>query len=278
MAIEISARKREAQGTGASRRLRRLGKVPGIVYGGDGKPQTIEVDHNALIYALKREAFHSTILTMTLGETTQRVLLRDVQMHPFRHEVLHIDFQRVDENRKIHMKVPLHFVNADISPAVKVSGAIVSHVINELAIICLPKDLPGFIEVDLSELDTKAAHRDLIAVALDVTRLEAELWVPLGVEEIRRLQVGGQVLVLHVHARYLRRAGDDRGLSAGIEPRSDLAELPAEGTGEVVDLEADRGMDRVERPGPHRHRLPGVCRNAHLHSSLSPLYLSTQPI
>src|SRR5207244_9941056 len=92
------------------------------------------------------------------------------------------------------------------------------------------------------------------------------------------LQVGGQVLVFHVHARNLRRAGDDRGLSAGIEPRSDLAELPAEGAGEVVDLEADRGMDRVERPGPHRHRLPGVCRNAHVHSSLSQLYLSTQSI
>ena len=105
---------REKEGRGASRRLRVTGRAPGIVYGGADKPQTIELDHNALIHALKREAFHSTILTMTLGETTQRVLLRDVQMHPFRHEVLHIDFLRVDEKRKIRMKVPLHFANGEI--------------------------------------------------------------------------------------------------------------------------------------------------------------------
>ncbi len=142
---------REREGRGASRRLRLTGRAPGIVYGGDGKPQTIEVDHNALIYALKREAFHSTILTMTLGGTTQRVLLRDVQMHPFRHEVLHIDFQRVDENRKIRMKVPLHFANGEISPAAS-TDAIISHVLTELDVSCLPKDLPAFIEVDLSTL------------------------------------------------------------------------------------------------------------------------------
>src|SRR6202163_3696018 len=112
---------REREGRGAPPPLRRPGGAPGTFEGGEGKPQAIELDHNALIYALKREAFHSTILTMTLGETTQRVLLRDVQMHPFRHEVLHIDFQRVDENRKIRMKVPLHFANGERSPAVKVS-------------------------------------------------------------------------------------------------------------------------------------------------------------
>jgi len=152
--IEFTAFARTTEGRGASRRMRRLGKTPGIVYGGTGAPAPIELDHNALIHALRNEAFHSSILTMKLNGDATKVLLRDLQMHPFRHEVLHVDFQRVDENRKIHMKVPLHFVNADISPAVKVSGAIVSHVINELAIVCLPKDLPGFIEVDLSELDT----------------------------------------------------------------------------------------------------------------------------
>src|SRR5450755_3815916 len=143
---------REKEGRGASRRLRVTGRAPGIVYGGADKPQTIELDHNALIHALKKEAFHSTILTMTLGETTQRVLLRDVQMHPFRNEVLHVDFQRVDEKRKIHIKVPLHFTHAEDSPAHKTTDAIISHVLTELDVSCLPKDLPAFIEVDLSAL------------------------------------------------------------------------------------------------------------------------------
>jgi large subunit ribosomal protein L25 len=152
--IEFTAFPREGEGgRGASRRLRHSGKTPGIVYGGADKPAPIELDHNALIHALKNEAFHSSILTMQLGKSAQRVLLRDVQMHPYRPQVLHIDFQRVDENKKIHMKVPLHFVNAENSPAVKVGGAIVSHVLNELDIACLPKHLPEFIEVDLANLE-----------------------------------------------------------------------------------------------------------------------------
>ena len=152
--IEFTAFARNTEGRGASRRMRRAGKTPGIVYGGKAEPTPIELDHNALIHALRNEAFHASILTMKFGSDATKVLLRDVQMHPFRNEVLHVDFQRIDENRRIHMKVPLHFVNADVSPAVKVSAAIVSHVMTELDIACLPKDLPEFIEVDLSELDT----------------------------------------------------------------------------------------------------------------------------
>ncbi len=152
--IEFTAFARNTEGRGASRRMRRTGKAPGIVYGGKGEPTPIELDHNALVHALRNEAFHASILSMKLDGSATKVLLRDVQMHPFRNEVLHVDFQRIDENRKIHMKVPLHFVNAEISPAVKVSGAIVSHVMTELDINCLPKDLPEYIEVDLSELDT----------------------------------------------------------------------------------------------------------------------------
>src|SRR4030095_8816391 len=150
MNIEFTAFPRATEGRGASRRMRRAGKAPGIVYGGIAKPTPIELDHNALFHALRNEAFHSSILTMKLDGAATKVLLRDVQMHPFRNEVLHVDFQRVDENRKIHIKVPLHFVNEALSPAIKVQGAIVSHVMTELAIICLPKDLPEFIEVDLS--------------------------------------------------------------------------------------------------------------------------------
>ena len=153
MSIEFTAFARTAEGRGASRRMRRAGKAPGIVYGGTVKPTPIELDHNALFHALRNEAFHSSILQMKLDGAVTKVLLRDVQMHPFRNEVLHVDFQRVDENRKIHMKVPLHFVNAEISPAVKLNSAIVSHVTTEVDITCLPKDLPEFIEVDLSALE-----------------------------------------------------------------------------------------------------------------------------
>jgi len=153
MQFEFTAFARTTEGRGASRRMRRAGKAPGIVYGGAGEPQPIELDHNALFHALRNEAFHASILTMKLDGGASKVLLRDVQMHPFRNEILHVDFQRVDENRKIHMKVPLHFVNGESSPAVKVSSAIISHVLNELDISCLPKDLPEFIEVDLVTLD-----------------------------------------------------------------------------------------------------------------------------
>ena len=153
MTIEFTAFPRATEGRGASRRMRRTGKAPGIVYGGVVAPTPIELDHNALFHALRNEAFHASILTMKLDGAATKVLLRDVQMHPFRNEILHVDFQRVDENKKIHMKVPLHFVNAEVSPAVKTSGAIVSHVITDADIACLPRDLPEFIEVDLSTLE-----------------------------------------------------------------------------------------------------------------------------
>ncbi len=152
MSIEFTAFPRATEGRGASRRMRRAGKAPGIVYGGAAAPTPIELDHNALFHALRNETFHSSILTMKLDGAALQVLLRDVQMHPFRNEILHVDFQRVEANRKIHMKVPLHFVNAEISPAVKLNGAIVSHVTTDLDIACLPKDLPKFLEVDLTEL------------------------------------------------------------------------------------------------------------------------------
>lgn len=152
MQIEISANNRTLQGKGASRRLRVCGKLPGIIYGGKNPAQAIELDHNRLYHKLKLEAFHASILSINLEGKKEQVLLRDLQMHPFKPQVLHIDFQRVDQNKKIHMKVPLHFVNADVSPGVKISGGIVSHVLTELDISCLPKDLPEFIQVDLIEL------------------------------------------------------------------------------------------------------------------------------
>ena len=153
MKMEFTAYPRTLQGTGASRRMRGAGKVPGIVYGGDKPALPIELDHHALYRHLKLEAFHASILDMTLEGDSQRVLLRDVQMHPFKQLVLHVDFQRIDKNKKIHMKVPLHFVNAEIAPGVKTGGGVVNHVINEADIVCLPDDLPGFIEVNLEKLE-----------------------------------------------------------------------------------------------------------------------------
>ena len=152
MAIEISARKRELQGTGPARRLRRQGRVPGIVYGGEQGPVNIELDHKDLYLNLRNERFHASILSLELAGTKEQVLLRAVTMHPYRPQVEHVDFQRVQKNKKLHMKVPLHFVNAEKSPGVKDQGGVVSHVQNEIDITCLPDHLPEFVEVDLSGL------------------------------------------------------------------------------------------------------------------------------
>jgi large subunit ribosomal protein L25 len=152
MKIEINARKREAQGTGASRRLRRTGNVPGIIYGGSKDAVTIELNHKELYQHLTNEAFHASILTLKLDGAAEDVLLRAFNMHPWKGHVQHIDFQRVSKDKKIHMKVPLHFVNADVSPGVKEQGGIANHVLNDLDVTCLPDDLPGFIEVDMGHL------------------------------------------------------------------------------------------------------------------------------
>jgi large subunit ribosomal protein L25 len=152
MKIEVIASTRKTQGTGASRRLRNSGFVPGIVYGGSKAPANIEIEHNPLFHAMRKEAFHASILDLKIDGTVEQVLLRDYQMHAFRQQIQHIDFQRVDANKEIHIKVPLHFVNADASDAVKFGGAKISHVLTEVDIACLPKDLPEFVEVDLKSI------------------------------------------------------------------------------------------------------------------------------
>lgn len=180
--MKVVAFERSVQGTGASRRLRNSGKTPGVIYGGAGLPQSIELDHNALFHALRKEVFHSSILDLEVSGQVQKVLLRDFQMHPYKQLVLHVDFQRVDPNKKLHVKVPLHFVGVETSPGVK-SGAIVSHVFNDLEIQCLPKDLPEFIEVDLSQAD----------VGFILHAKEASL--PNGVNLVPHLEQENPVLV-----------------------------------------------------------------------------------
>jgi large subunit ribosomal protein L25 len=150
--MKFVAFERAKQGTGASRRLRITGRTPGIVYGGTGEPVLIELDHNALFHAIKKEAFHASILEMEMAGKTQKVLLRDLQMHPYKQQVQHIDFQRVEARTRLTLKVPLHYSGEENSPAVKTENCLVNHVLTELTISCFPADVPEFIDVDLSEM------------------------------------------------------------------------------------------------------------------------------
>ena len=170
--MKFVAYERTQQGTGASRRLRKTDKVPGIVYGA-GQPQLIELDHNALYFALKKEAFHASLLEMELAGQTQKVLLRDFQMHPWKQNVLHIDFQRVDETTRVHKKVPLHFNGEENSPAVKTDKCLVSHVATDIEVECLASKLPEFISIDLSGLTKNQSLK------------ASELKLPEGIKWVR---------------------------------------------------------------------------------------------
>ena len=152
MKIEINAVLRDAKGTGASRRLRHEGKVPGVLYGGKGDAKSIVLNAKDLFMQFKHEAFHASILTLNLNGKKESVLLRDYQMHPVRNTIQHIDLQRIDENKKLSVKIPFHFLNEDIAPRVKLEGGVVSHIMVDVDISCLPKDLPTYIEVDLVNL------------------------------------------------------------------------------------------------------------------------------
>ncbi len=153
MTIEIKAVKRDAKGTGASRRLRRAGSVPGVVYGGGKEAVTLEFDGKELFMQFRHETFHASVLSLNIEGKKENVLLRDFQMHPVRNTIQHIDFQRVSATEKIHVKVPFHFVNADVAPGVKLGGGIVAHIQTEADVSCLAKDLPEFIEVDVANLE-----------------------------------------------------------------------------------------------------------------------------
>ncbi len=196
--MKVVAFERSLQGTGASRRLRNSGKTPGIVYGAGAETQLVELDHNALWHALKKEVFHSSILDLEVGGKSQQVLLRDVQYHPFRQLVLHVDFQRVDAKKKLHTKVPLHFMNQESNPAVKLSSAVISHVVNELEIECLPSALPEFIEVDLAKIEAgQSVHAKDIAL-------------PAGVSPVAHVEAENPVVAADtIPAGAVAESGDD---------------------------------------------------------------------
>jgi len=171
--MKFTAYARTLQGTGASRRLRIAGKVPCIVYGA-GTPTPIELDHNALYFALKKEAFHSSILEMEIAGAVQKVLLRDFQVHPWKQQVLHVDFQRVDETTRLRKRVPLHFEGEENSPAVKTDKCLVAHVQTDLEIECLASQLPEFVKIDLSNL------------AKNTSLHVSDLKLPEGIKAVRR--------------------------------------------------------------------------------------------
>jgi large subunit ribosomal protein L25 len=221
MKIEVNAQKRELQGTGASRRLRRVGKVPGIVYGGDQAPVNIELDHKELYQNLTREAFHASILTLKLDGQAEQVLLRAVNMHPFKARVQHVDFQRVSKDKKIHMKVPLHFVNAEISPGVKEQGGVANHVLNDLDISCLPDDLPEYVEVDLGSL--------MVGHSIHVR----DLALPKGVEPVLHRNENPVVatVILPALVTEEEEAAAEAAPAAGEVPTTEQGAKPEEGEG-----------------------------------------------
>ena len=171
--FELVAEFRETQGKGASRRLRHEGKVPAILYGGHADARALTLSHQKLLIMLDNERFYSTILSLKVGDQTQAAILKDVQRHPFKNAIVHIDFQRVEENEKIRISIPLHFTGAAVSPGVKTQGGIVSHMRNETEVSCLPKDLPEFIEVDISGLSlNESIHLSQLKVPAGVTLVD----------------------------------------------------------------------------------------------------------
>ena len=183
--FELTAEFRDAQGKGASRRLRHENKVPAILYGGHRDPRALALDHTKLMLMLDNERFYSTIINLRVGDVTQAAILKDVQRHPAKNAVLHVDLQRVLEDEKIRISIPLHFKNESIAPGVK-KGGVVSHLRNEIEVSCLPKDLPEFVDVDLSQVE------------LNQMLHLSDLAVPEGVE-ILELSHGRDAPVVSVH-------------------------------------------------------------------------------
>ncbi len=184
-AFELAAEFRETQGKGASRRLRREGKVPAILYGGHLQARALTLSHQKLALMLENERFYSTILSLKVGEETQAAILKDVQRHPYKNAIVHVDFQRVEENEKIRIAIPLHFKNEATAPGVKSQGGLVSHMRTEVEVTCLPKDLPEFIEVDLGNL------------ALNESIHLSQLKVPEGVQLIELQKEDAAVVAIH---------------------------------------------------------------------------------
>src|ERR1700678_819785 len=227
--FELVAEFRETQGKGASRRLRHEGKVPAILYGGHADARALTLSHQKLAIMLDNERFYSTILSLKVGSETQAAILKDVQRHPFKNAILHVDFQRVEENEKIRIAIPLHFKGAAVSPGVKSQGGIVSHMRNEVEISCLPKDLPEFIEVDMSGL------------SLNESIHLSQLQVPPGVQLLDLAREDSAVAAIHSP-----RAEEPEPTAAAAEG----AAAPAEGAAAAAPAPAAAAGDAAKKAEP----------------------------
>ena len=215
--FELVAEFRETQGKGASRRLRHEGKVPAILYGGHADARALTLSHQKLLIMLDNERFYSTILSLKVGDQTQAAILKDVQRHPFKNAIVHIDFQRVEENEKIRISIPLHFTGAAVSPGVKTQGGIVSHMRNETEVSCLPKDLPEFIEVDISGL------------SLNESIHLSQLKVPEGVTLVDLVK--DDAAVVAIHSPRAEEPEPTAAAAAGAAPAEGAAAAPAAAAG-----------------------------------------------
>jgi len=214
--FELVAEFRETQGKGASRRLRHEGKVPAILYGGHSEARALTLSHQKLLIMLENERFYSTILNLKVGDQTQAAILKDVQRHPYKNAIVHIDFQRVEDNQKIRISIPLHFVGAAVSPGVKSQGGLVSHMRNEVEVSCLPKDLPEFIEVDLSGL------------SLNESIHLSQLKIPDGVELLALAKEDAAVVAIHSPRA---QEPEPAAAAAGAAPAEGAVAAPAAAAG-----------------------------------------------
>jgi len=221
--FELVAEFREMQGKGASRRLRHEGKVPAILYGGHSEARALTLSHQKLLIMLDNERFYSTILSLKVGDQTQNAILKDVQRHPYKNAIVHVDFQRVEDNQKIRISIPLHFTGAAVSPGVKSQGGIVSHMRNEVEVSCLPKDLPEFIEVDLSGL------------SLNESIHLSQLKLPEGVELLALAKEDAAVVAIH---------------SPRAEEPEPTAAAAAEGAAAAPAAAAAAGADAAKKAEP----------------------------
>jgi large subunit ribosomal protein L25 len=213
--FELVAEFRETQGKGASRRLRHEGKVPAILYGGHSEARALTLSHQKLAIMLENERFYSTILSLKVGDQTQAAILKDVQRHPYKNAIVHIDFQRVEDSEKIRMSIPLHFVGASVAPGVKTQGGMVSHMRNEVEVSCLPKDLPEFIEVDLSGLS--------INESIHLSQLK----IPDGVELIALAKEDAAVVAIHSPRAEEPEPAAAAAAAEGAAPAAAAAAAPA---------------------------------------------------
>ncbi|MDP9082602.1 MAG: 50S ribosomal protein L25/general stress protein Ctc [Pseudomonadota bacterium] len=234
--FELVAEFRETQGKGASRRLRHEGKVPAILYGGHADARTLTLSHQKLLIMLENERFYSTILSLKVGQQTQAAILKDVQRHPYKNAIMHIDFQRVEENEKIRISIPLHFTGAAVSPGVKSQGGIVSHMRNEAEVTCLPKDLPEFIEVDISGLSlNESIHLSQLKLPEGVTLIDlakedsavVAIHSPRAEEPEATAAVAGAVPAEGAAAVPAAAAGADATKTSGAAKKEEAKKEPA---------------------------------------------------